>query len=226
MSILVKAMAAGAAAAMLAGVAGVAQAQPGYGGYGYGEPPPPPYQEVGGGPPAACGRDNFTLLGAHAGVTVLGLDLGASAHLGVPVDGDCGQGAAAPAYEPRPYAPPEPAGYAPPPEYGPPPSPCGEPACGQPQYDQPQYGQPQYAQPEYPPVYAQPAYMPQPWGMQGYAPAPNRASATARLAGAQRRAGDTQTGLSSSAAGPAAYRPARRSAWMSSASNAKPDRGW
>ena len=119
MSMGLKAVAAGAAAVMLAATAGAAQAQPGYGyGEGYGELPPPPYQEVGGAGAIVCGRDNFTLLGAHAGVTVLGLDLGASAHLGVPVDGDCSQVYAQPAYEPRPLAPPEPPqGYGPPPVY-------------------------------------------------------------------------------------------------------------
>ena len=105
-----------------------AYADGGYGGGGYG----------GGG---GCGQDHFTLLGAHAGVTVLGVDLGASAHLGVPVDSECGGGS--PVFVPRPYAPPPPApmtygyqgygeqsyapeGYAPPPQppmtYG---YPCG-----------------------------------------------------------------------------------------------------
>ena len=142
MSIGLNAVAAGVAAVMLAAFAGAANAQPGYGygqGYdqGYGELPPPPYQEVGGAEPAACERDNFTLLGAHAGVTVLGLDLGASAHLGVPVDGDCGQSYAQPAYEPRPLAPPEP-----PPAYGPPPVYYAMPAPPPMVYSPPQ---PQYA---------------------------------------------------------------------------------
>ena len=102
------------AVAALTGAAGAAQAQPEY---GYGQLPPAPYQEVGGGYEGGCNRENFTLLGAHAGVTVLGVDLGASAHLGVPVDEGCG-GYAAPAYAPRPYAPPEqPANYGPPPPY-------------------------------------------------------------------------------------------------------------
>ena len=50
-----------------------------------------------------CRQDRFTLVGARAGVTVLGVDLGGSAHLSVPVDSECGGG---PAFEPRPYAPP------------------------------------------------------------------------------------------------------------------------
>ena len=120
-----KAIAATAAAWMLAG-AGAAQAQ----GYYGGELPPLPYAYAGGGyggegyggGGGGCGQDRFTLLGAHAGVTVLGVDLGASAHLGVPVDEECGGGA--PAFQPRPYAPAPMAygyqgygeqGYAPPP---------------------------------------------------------------------------------------------------------------
>ena len=90
-----------AAAVMLTGGAGAAQAQA----Y-YGDLPPPPYAYAGGGYAGGyggCRQDRFTLLGARAGVTVLGVDLGASAHLGVPVDGACG--GYAPAFQPRPYAP-------------------------------------------------------------------------------------------------------------------------
>ena len=157
MSIGLKALAAGAAAVLLAGLAGSAQAQPGYGySEDYGQLPPPPYQEFGGGGQATCGRDHFTLLGAHAGVTVLGLDAGVSAHLGVPLDEDCGQGYAQPTYEPRPYAPPEqPAGY------GPPPYAYALPGYGQPAYPQMAYPQPMYAEPAY-------ALQPQPQPMWGY----------------------------------------------------------
>ena len=64
----------------------------------------------GGGYGGGCGQDHFTLLGARAGVTVLGVDLDASARLGVFAEGECGGGA--PAYQPRPYAPPPaPVGY-------------------------------------------------------------------------------------------------------------------
>ncbi len=101
-------IAAAAAALMLAGAA---QAQP-Y--YGEGDLPPPPYAYVrtghGGG---GCHEDHFTLLGAHAGVTVLGVDLGASAHLGVPYERGCGGGYAE-EIVPRAYAPPPPVQYAPP----------------------------------------------------------------------------------------------------------------
>ena len=111
MSLGLNAIAAAAAAVLLAG-AGAASAQP-Y--YGYGELPPPPYQEIGrsyaGG---GCGGDRFTLLGAHAGVTVLGVDLDAGAGLSVPT-GYCGDGGQVEQFEPRPYAPPPaPMAYAPP----------------------------------------------------------------------------------------------------------------
>ncbi len=99
MIIVYKAIAASAAAVMLAGASGAAQAQ-GY--YGGGDLPPPPYAYAGvgygGGYGGGCGRDRFTLVGAHAGVTVLGVDLGAGAGLSVPTDGACGApGAGVPA---------------------------------------------------------------------------------------------------------------------------------
>ncbi len=128
-----KILAASAAAAMLAGGAGVAQAQG-----SYGDLPPPPYAYggggYGGGYGGGCGHDRFTLLGVHAGVTVLGLDAGASAHLSVPTDGACEGGR--PAFTPRPYAQPMGYGYqgyeqtyAPPPPRSPPPMAYGYP-CG------------------------------------------------------------------------------------------------
>jgi hypothetical protein len=146
MSFGLHAVAAAAAAVLIAG-AGAASAQP-Y--YGYGELPPAPYQVEGGGyyGGSGCGGDRFTLLGAHAGVTVLGVDLGAGAGLSVPTGGYCG--GEAQSFEPRAYAPPPPApaayappayGYAPPAyayqsyaaqSYGPPPMMAPPPAypCG------------------------------------------------------------------------------------------------
>ena len=103
MSIGLNAIAAAAATVLLTGVAGSASAQPEY---GYGQLPPPPYQEMAGyAPGVACGGNSFTLVGAHAGVTVLGVDLDAGARLGVPYYSSCGY--AAPHYEPRPEAPPQ-----------------------------------------------------------------------------------------------------------------------
>jgi hypothetical protein len=109
MSLGLQSFAAVAAAALAVG-ATAAGAQP-Y--YGYDALPPAPYQVEGGASYGGCSVDRFTLVGAHAGVTVLGVDLGAGAGLSVPVGGGC----AAPAepYAPRPYAPPAPAAYAPPP---------------------------------------------------------------------------------------------------------------
>ena len=113
MSIKLNAVAAAATVTVLALMAGGASAQPEY---GYGQLPPPPYAYSGGygeATPSSCGGgDGFTLLGAHAGVTVLGVDLGASAHLGVPAGSACE--APPPAFTPRPYAPPQyaPTGYA------------------------------------------------------------------------------------------------------------------
>ena len=111
-----------ASAAAISLLAGAASAQP-Y--YGYGQLPPAPYVEAGGyqggGYGGACnGGQGFTLLGARAGVTVLGFDLGADAHFNAPAI-DCGGGEApAPAFAPAPPAPPpEPMGYgSPPPSYG------------------------------------------------------------------------------------------------------------
>ena len=109
MSLGLNAIAAAAATVLLAG-AGAASAQP-Y--YGYGELPPPPYQEIGRSYAGGCGGDRFTLLGAHAGVTVLGVDLDAGAGLSVPTGGYCG--GEVESFEPRPYAPPPaPMAYAPP----------------------------------------------------------------------------------------------------------------
>ena len=103
-----KFLAASAAAAMLGG-AGGAQAQ-GY--YASGDLPPPPYAYVGVGYGGGCRSDRFTLVGAHAGVTVLGVDLSGAAALSVPVDEYCGGGV--PVFEPRPYAPPpQPMAYGP-----------------------------------------------------------------------------------------------------------------
>ena len=124
MIISCKAVAAAAAAFLLTGAAGAAQAQPSY---GKGDLPPPPYIYVGDVYGGCRSHDEFTLLGAHAGVTVLGLDLGASAHFGVPVESGC-EGGSAPVFVPRPYAPPPvPMAYGPPPyayqSYAPPPPP-------------------------------------------------------------------------------------------------------
>ena len=142
MSIALNAIAAAAAAATFVGSAGLAGAQP-Y--YGYGQLPPAPYEVYGGGAyVGGCGGDRFTLLGAHAGVTVLGVDLGAGVGLSVPT-GYCGV-AQTEQFEPRPYAPPEepaPAAYGPPPTY------------------------PQYAPP---PVYAYQGYASQGYSAQSYGP--------------------------------------------------------
>ena len=102
------------------------------------------------------GHHGFTLAGARAGVTVLGVDLDAHAGLNIGVHGGgaCGYGGYG--YRPRPvqYAP-QPYAEAPP--------------FAQPQYVQPQpYGYAQtMAEPYAPPMYAQPMY-PQPT----YAPQP------------------------------------------------------
>lgn len=120
------------ATAVAALVAGAAQAQPyGYAGGGYvgGELPAPAYAYAGyGGAPQGgysqaydegdC--DGFTVLGAHAGVTVLGLNLGAGAHLGAGDDGCHGHRHHGHHIQ-----------YTPPPEpemapQGPPPGPCCE----------------------------------------------------------------------------------------------------
>jgi hypothetical protein len=123
-----------AAAAVAALVAGSAQAQPyGYAGGGYvgGELPAPAYAYAGYGAPPQGGYsqaydegdcDSFTLLGAHAGVTVLGLNLGAGTHLGVG-DGGCRRHHG---HHIQYTPPPEPQG---PPEMGPPPQMGPGPCC-------------------------------------------------------------------------------------------------
>ena len=81
--------------------------------------------------------------GAHAGVTVLGIDVGASAGLHVGLHDRC-RGGGPVAYAPPPpsygapqaYGPPE--GYGPPPGYGD----VGYPAMPEPAYVQPAYSQP------------------------------------------------------------------------------------
>ena len=121
MSSGLNASAGAAAAAAIAGSAGVAGAQP-Y--YGYGQLPPAPYEVYGGGGAGGgCGGDRFTLLGAHAGVTVLGVDLGAGVGLSVPT-GYCGE-AQPESFQLRPYAMEEPAPAA----YGPPPPPSNCTSC-------------------------------------------------------------------------------------------------
>jgi hypothetical protein len=130
------------AAAMFA--AGGAQAQGyGYQGYGYqgDDLPPPAYayygHQYGGG---GCGG-RFTIVGAHAGVTVLGIDIGGGASASIPLYCDRGQG-----YAPQAYAPP--------------PQPVYQPPVYQPPvYQPPQYApQAYYAPPApmYPPQYAAP----------------------------------------------------------------------
>ncbi|WP_158915954.1 hypothetical protein [Caulobacter sp. S45] len=129
------------ATAAAALVAGGAQAQP----YGYagGYLPAPAYAYAGyngggqgGGYSQAYDEgncDSFTIVGAHAGVTVLGLNAGAGAHLGVGDDACRGHHHSriqftpppAPQYAPPPqYAPQGPCCMAPPPQYAPPPRPC------------------------------------------------------------------------------------------------------
>ncbi len=158
MSIGLNAIAAAAATVLLAGSAGSASAQPEY---GYGQLPPAPYQEAGGyGGGSSCGRGSFTLIGAHAGVTVLGVDLDAGARLGVPYDSGCsGGGYEAQQYQPRPQAPQQgPVGYGGPPPYGYPSQPYGYQGYAAPSYQQSGYG---YApMPEGPP----PAYYGSPCG--------------------------------------------------------------
>jgi hypothetical protein len=106
-----------AALAGSAAFAGGAQAQ------AYGPGPRPAYAASGydynGG-----GRERFTLLGARAGVTVLGVDLDASAGLRIGLH-DRGGYPRGPVYAPAPYAEPDYGyAYAPPPQaYGPPPMP-------------------------------------------------------------------------------------------------------
>lgn len=105
--------------------AGGAQAQ-GY--YSGGDLPPPAYAYDGQQYASPeCGR--FTIVGAHAGVTVLGIDIGASGSASVPY---CNGGQD---YAPQAYAPP--------------PQPVYQPPVYQPPVYQPQYYAPR--QPAYPP---------------------------------------------------------------------------
>ncbi len=131
-----KAALASAIGLALAGGGSLAQAQPEYP-EGYLPPPPYAYQQgnrdegyrdEGYYAAGSCGGGSFTLLGANAGVTVLGVDLGAGAHLGVPTGGGCGEQGGG-RFVARPHAPPPadfgdegPPGYG----YGPPPPPMGQ----------------------------------------------------------------------------------------------------
>ncbi len=101
---------AGSLAVLFAGAAGA---------QGYDPGPRPPYATgayigVGVGDPDC----SFTIAGAHAGVTVLGINIGAGARVGVPTGG-CARDAGPPAYgdRPQPYPAAQPYGY-PPPAYG------------------------------------------------------------------------------------------------------------
>ncbi len=144
MTKLLLALAAGAAGFA---AAGAASAQEGY-------LPPPPYAS---GPYDYAGvehhaRHGFTLAGARAGITVLGIDLDAHAALDIGVHDPSYGHARRHAYAPRPYAPqPYATGYAPQPE--------------------PAYAEPMYApQPSYAPSYGPPAYeYAPPMGGYGYA---------------------------------------------------------
>lgn len=73
-----------------------------------GDAPPPPYAYTGERAPApACDDRGFTIVGAHAGVTVLGFGLNGGARFTAPADcGGYGDGQDAPRFAPRPYAPP------------------------------------------------------------------------------------------------------------------------
>ena len=139
-----KILAFAAAMTMLAGAASAAQAQsydgtPPYasGGYGYGG--------------GDC--EGFTIAGVHAGVTVLGVNVGAGGR--ARIGGDCRGGgggyAPAPVYQGGAY---QGAGYGYQQQGY---QDQGGGYYGQPQYAQPQYAQPQYAQPQYAPAYAAPA---------------------------------------------------------------------
>lgn len=142
----------GAAALVLLST-GAAQAQ------GYDSGPRPAYAAAGGyyGGDGDC---RFTLAGAHAGVTVLGINLGAGARLSLPIG--CGYDAAQVAYAaPQPYAPPQP--YYPPQGYAPAYGYQGGYPGGYPASYQGGYAPPV--------VYAQPAAYPQP-AAYGYAAAP------------------------------------------------------
>ncbi len=80
----------------------------------YGPGPRPPYATgaylgLGFGEPDC----SFTIAGAHAGVTVLGVNLGGGARLGIPGAGACQDGGAAPVAYQQQYAPPPPPAYPP-----------------------------------------------------------------------------------------------------------------
>ena len=146
------------ACALTAVFAGAASAQ------GYDPGPRPPYATgayigIGAGNPDC----SFTIAGAHAGVTVLGINIGAGARVGLP--GGCARDAGPAAYGP----PPQP-GYADQPQpypaaqpYGYPPRGYAPPAYG---YQGGGYAQPvAYPQPApygypAPPCGCQPAYQP------------------------------------------------------------------
>jgi hypothetical protein len=100
--------------------AGSSYGGPGYGGYEQG------YDE------GNC--DSFTLLGGHAGVTVLGINAGAGVHLGVGDDACHSHRRIGfvPPPEPQAYAPPPPPAYGPPQGYEPQPAyppPQASPCC-------------------------------------------------------------------------------------------------
>ncbi len=125
--------------------AGAAGAQ----GY-YGGPPAPPYSVGGYGGGYGGGGCRFTIAGVHAGVTVLGIDVGGRVGASVPTDcgGDQGPVQPGPVAYAQPYAQP----------YGPPPQPYG---AAQP------YGyQGGYAQPVAYPAPQPYGYPPQPCGCQ------------------------------------------------------------
>lgn len=107
---------------------------------------------------AGNGDCGFTIAGAHAGVTVLGIRAGAGARVGLP--GGCRYDAP-PAYAGQAYAQP---GYGPPQPYYASQAYGGEVSYYQQGYAQPAYGPPAYAQPVYAPPPA-PAYG-QPCGCQ------------------------------------------------------------
>ncbi len=114
-----------AALAVLGG--GATQAHAYDGGY----LPPPAYAYSGydygaAGAGEECGGDSFTLAGAHAGVTVLGVDLSGGARLSIGDQGVCHRHHHV-RYAARGYAPPPPQPVYQQPAYAPPPMPypCG-----------------------------------------------------------------------------------------------------
>ncbi len=136
-----------AALAVLGGGATQAQAQAHEGGY---LPPPayaysqyPTYDYGDRGYREDCG-DSFTLAGAHAGVTVLGIDLDGGARLAVGDQGRCHHHQHRAQHAPPAYAQP-----------APPPPPVS-------------YGYRGYAPPQ--PMYQQPAYAPPPCGCEQQRP--------------------------------------------------------